>query len=70
MNNQKRNSRTPIFPNVSRVCKAVFQIINILIFHRKRCENCVFRPQNKLYCKVKKESTKMLNVCEKWKRGM
>ncbi len=70
MNNQKRNSRTPILPNISRALKAVFRIINILIFHRKRCENCVFRPQNKLYCKVKKESTKMLNVCEKWKRGM
>lgn len=69
MNNQKRISRTPILPNISRAFKAVFKIITILLFHRKRCENCSFRPQNKLYCEVNRKSTTMLDVCEKWERG-
>ena len=68
MNNQKRNLRTPILPNIWRALKAVFKILNILIFHLKRCENCAFRPQNKLYCEANRKSTKMLNVCEKWKK--
>ncbi|MFA6769030.1 MAG: hypothetical protein WCR86_11495, partial [Parabacteroides sp.] len=67
-NNPKRDSRAPILPNISRALRAVLKIINILLFHRKRCENCTFRPQNKLYCEANRKSTKMLNVCEKWKK--
>lgn len=46
----------------------LLKMAKILLFHRKRCENCLYRRKKSLYCIENNKSTTMLGICEKWEK--